>query len=78
MCTFGAGNGWVVSATLQPLYPREKPGTHCTEGWMGLGANLDGTENIAFIEIRSPDRPARSESLYRMRYAGRHSLILPP
>jgi len=24
--------GWVVNATLRPLYPRERPGTHCTEG----------------------------------------------
>ena len=29
----------------------------------GLGAGLDGTENLALIGIRSPDRPARSESL---------------
>ena len=21
--------------------PRERPGTHCTEGWVGLGAGLD-------------------------------------
>jgi len=21
--------GWVVNATPQPLYPRERPGTHC-------------------------------------------------
>jgi hypothetical protein len=29
-----------------------------------------GAENLAFTEIRSPDRPARSESLHRMRYSG--------
>ena len=28
------------------------------------------TENIAFTGIRSPDRPARSESLYRLSYPG--------
>jgi len=24
------------------LYPSERPGTHCTEGWVGLRASLDG------------------------------------
>ena len=33
--------GWVVSATPRPLYPREKPGTHCIGGWVGLRAGLD-------------------------------------
>ena len=32
----------VVSATPWPLYPWERPGTHCTEGWMGPRAGLDG------------------------------------
>ena len=26
--------GWVFNATLQPLYPRERPGTHCIGGWV--------------------------------------------
>jgi hypothetical protein len=25
---FGARRGWVINATLRPLYPRERPGTH--------------------------------------------------
>ena len=29
-----------------------------------------GAENTAQTGIRSPDRPARSESLYRLRYPG--------
>ena len=29
-----------------------------------------GAENLAFTGIRSPDRPARSESLYRVSYPG--------
>ena len=28
--------GWVDNTTLRPLYPQERPGTHCTEGWVGL------------------------------------------
>jgi hypothetical protein len=31
----GAKWGWVVNATLRPLYPRERPGIHCTRGWLG-------------------------------------------
>ena len=30
----------VVSTTLRSLYPQERPGTHCTGGWTGLGAGL--------------------------------------
>ena len=38
-------------------------------GWAPK-AGLDGAENLASIGIRSPDRLARSESLYRLRYPG--------
>ena len=48
--------------------PRERPGTHCTGGWVGPRAGLDRCENLAPNEIRSPDRPARSQSLYRLSY----------
>jgi hypothetical protein len=33
--------GWVVYATLQPLYPRERPGTQFIGGWLGIRASLD-------------------------------------
>jgi len=33
--------GWVVNATPRPLYPLERPGTHCIGGCMGLRAGLD-------------------------------------
>ena len=33
--------GWVVNATPRPLYPRERPGTRCTGGWVGPRAVLD-------------------------------------
>jgi hypothetical protein len=38
------GGGGVVSTTPRPLYPRERPGTHCTEGWVGPRAGLDVCE----------------------------------
>jgi len=34
----GARRRWEVSTTLRPFYPRERPGTHCTEGRVDLGA----------------------------------------
>jgi hypothetical protein len=39
-----ARRGWVVSVTPRPFYPREKPGSHCTGGWVGPRANLDVCE----------------------------------
>ena len=43
---------------------------------MGHRAGLDGTENLASTGIRFPDRPALSESVYRLHYAGRHSVCM--
>jgi len=37
--------GWVMNATLKPLYtPKKRACTHCTRGWMGPRAGLDGCE----------------------------------
>ena len=38
-------------------------------GW-APGPVWTSAENLAPTEIRSPDRPARSESLYRLSYPG--------
>jgi hypothetical protein len=40
----GTRRGWVVSTMPRPLYPRERPGTHCTGGWVGPRAGLDVCE----------------------------------
>jgi hypothetical protein len=37
----GTRRGWMVSTTPRPLYPRERPGTHCTGGWVGPRADLN-------------------------------------
>jgi len=42
LCNLGTRWEWVVNATPRPLYPRERPGTHCTGGWVCLRAGLDG------------------------------------
>jgi hypothetical protein len=40
----GARRGWVVSTTPRPLYPRERPCTYCTGGWVGPRAGLNVCE----------------------------------
>jgi hypothetical protein len=39
--SLGVRMGWVVSTTPRPLHPWERPGTHCTGGWVGPRAGLD-------------------------------------
>ena len=34
--------GWVGDATPRQLYPMQRPGTHCTGGWVGPRTGLDG------------------------------------
>jgi hypothetical protein len=64
---------WVVSFTPLSLYPREgAPCTYWIGGWMGPRAGLDDLEKRKFLtlpglELRPLDRPARSQSLYRLR-----------
>ena len=43
-------------------------------GW-APGPVWTGVENLASTEVRSPDRPARSQSLYRLRYPA-HKLMM--
>ena len=47
--------------------------THCTGGWVGLRAGVYRCGKSRPTGIRSPDRPARRQSLYRLRYPA-HSL----
>ena len=64
----------MVNVTLRPFYPRNKPGTYCLGGWVGLRTGLDGCGKSRLpTGIRSPDRPARSRSLYRLSYRA-HSI----
>jgi len=52
--------GW---STPRPgrLTPGEKPGAHCTGGWVDPGPLWTGAENLASTGIRSVDRPAHSQ-----------------
>ena len=66
----GVGGQRHASAAL----PRERPGTHCVGGWVVPRAGLDGCGKSRPTGIRSPDRPARSESLYRLSYRGQRTV----
>jgi hypothetical protein len=63
--------GWVVNATPRRLYRRErkKVPTVREARWAPVPV-WTGAENLAPNGIRSPDSPARSGSLYRLRYPG--------
>jgi hypothetical protein len=54
---------------------RERPGTHCTRGWEGPRGSVDGWGKSDSTGIRSPNRPARSESLYQLCYPGPQIIV---
>ena len=59
----------MVSVTPRPLFTPGKDLVPIVQeaGW-APGPVWTGAENLAPTGIRSPDRPARSQSLYRLRY----------
>jgi hypothetical protein len=62
-------DGVVVSGMSRPLYPRERePAPIVREAWWSPGLAWTGAEYIASTRIRFTVRPARSESLFRLRY----------
>ena len=70
------GCGW----SRQPL-GRFTPGKGTRyplfRGWAGSGAGPDGGgENFAHTGIRFPDRPALSESLYRLNSPGSQMCVI--
>jgi hypothetical protein len=61
-----AGGEWSASRPGR-FTPREKAsGTHCIGSWVDPRAGLDD----AGLELQPLSRPARSQSLYRLRYPG--------
>jgi hypothetical protein len=74
--TRGEGE-WSASRPGPRFNPGERtPGTHCKGGWVGPRAGLDTEARgkmlspLPGIEPRSPGRPARSQTLYRLSYPG--------
>ena len=61
------GDGWSTPRSGR-FTPCKVPVLTVQEAGRAQGSVWKGVENLARIGIRSPDRPARSESLYRLRY----------
>ena len=60
---------WGVIITLRLLFtPGKDPVPIVQEAGWAPGPVCTGAENFAPTGVRSPDRPARSQSLYRLRY----------
>jgi len=71
----GVGGQRLAPADLAPgkiRYPlyRRLDGPQGRSDWKGA-------ENLALTEIRSPDHPTRSESLYWLRYPGHLKVSIP-
>jgi len=65
----GTRSGWGVSVTPRPLFiPGKNPVPIVQEAGWAPGPVWTGAENLAPTGIRSPDRSARSQSLYRLSY----------
>jgi len=70
----GTRRGWGVSVTHRPLFtPGKDPVRIVQEAGWTPGPVWTSAENLAPTGIRSPDRPARSQSLYRLSYPA-HSM----
>jgi hypothetical protein len=63
----GVGGHCHAPATFTP---GKDPASIVQETGWAPGPVLTGAENLASTGIRSPDRPPRSESLYRLSYRG--------
>ena len=56
--------GWVVNATPWPLYPQERPGTHCIGGWVGPQGQSGRVQKISSPPEFDPRRVQPVASLY--------------
>jgi hypothetical protein len=76
----GTKKGWGISFTPRLFFtPGKDPVPIVREAGWAPGPVWTSAENLAPTGIRSPDRPARSQSLYRLRYPAYKSYgILPP
>ena len=71
----GTRRGWGVSVTPRPHFtPGKDPVPILQEAGWAPGPVWTGAENLAPTGILSPDRPARSQSLYRLRYPANNEI----
>jgi len=67
--TNGNRRGWGVSVTTRPLFtPGKDPVRIVQEAGWAPGPVWTSAENLAHIGIRSPNRPARSQSIYMYQF----------
>ena len=59
---------------LAAPYPGKHQASIVQEGGWAPGPVWKGAENLAPTGIRPPDRPARSQSLYRLSYPAQFSM----
>jgi hypothetical protein len=59
-------NGVGGECHARAVLPKEISGIHCIGGWVGPTASLERCGKSRPSGIRSPDRPAHSESLHRL------------
>jgi hypothetical protein len=65
----GTRSGWGVRVTPRPLFtPGKDPVPVVQEAVWAPGPVWTGAKNLAPTRVRSPDRTALSQSLYRLRY----------
>jgi hypothetical protein len=65
----GLGGERHASAALPP---EKRPSTHCKGDWVGAMTGLEEYgKSRPPTEVRTVDRPASSEQLYKLRLAGR-------
>ena len=74
----GTRRGGGVSVTPRPLFTPRKEAVPILQ-WARWAPGLvwTGAENFAPIGIRSQDRPARSQSLYRLSYPAHQGIVIP-
>ena len=71
----GTRKRWVVSSTPRPHFnPGERPATHCTGGWVGPRASLNGWKISPHWDRIPVGRD--SQSLYRLSYPA-HGKAIP-
>jgi hypothetical protein len=66
------GNGWSAPRPGR-FAPGVWPGTHCTGGWVSPKTGLDWCGKYRPHWDSIPERPASSQSLYRIHYTGPHN-----
>ena len=73
----GSRRGWVVNVTPRPLFtPGKVPVLTVQETVWAPGPVWTGAKNLTPTGIRSLDRPARNQSLYRLNYPAHFRCVL--